>query len=179
MQLAEEDVLPAEAADVLLGFVRDKDSRVIDLYTNFQWVVYSSFLILHSSHYCCLYFTLSFISFPPCYFPFILICFLHFHLHFLFFLLYFLLPFFSFLIFLLFIYLSTPLFTLPSVFSRVFLVSYIFFIAVNLPCIISYQQLSHSSFPLLLSLSFSTISNYLTPLSLCFSPSLFLRKFLC
>jgi hypothetical protein len=36
MQLAEEDVLPAEAADVLLGFVRDKDSRVIDLYTNFQ-----------------------------------------------------------------------------------------------------------------------------------------------
>lgn len=36
LQLAEEDVLPAEAADVLLGFVRQKDERIMTLYTLFQ-----------------------------------------------------------------------------------------------------------------------------------------------
>jgi hypothetical protein len=36
LQLAEEDVLPAEAADVLLGFVRQKDERITALYTLFQ-----------------------------------------------------------------------------------------------------------------------------------------------
>lgn len=36
LQLAEEDVLPTEAADVLLGFVREKKENIMVLYEEFQ-----------------------------------------------------------------------------------------------------------------------------------------------
>jgi hypothetical protein len=36
LQLAEEDVLPSEAADLLLVLVRDSDTRIIALYNAFQ-----------------------------------------------------------------------------------------------------------------------------------------------
>ena len=56
LQLAEEDVLPAEAADVLLGFVREKDERIMSLYASFQYVHQSTAVQYVNVLYCALLF---------------------------------------------------------------------------------------------------------------------------